>query len=164
MMEKEPCDLPTKLRTFQNYLICAYKGIMRIAFNLAIVILIFSLAIGISKTFKDLALVLGEPTVRASFKELITNVLSLIVVLELIRAFVDYFEYEMVRVEILIEVLIAFLIREFMIHLFEGKLTGLEVFLWALGIVIVILSRVVFVFHRSFRIFRTKELKDFKSN
>jgi len=164
MKEIKSCEIPTKLKVFQNYLICFYKGIVRLAFNMAILILIFSLGIGIWKTFKDLALVLVEPTVRESFRELITNVLSLIVVLELIRAFVDYFEYEMVRVEILIEVLIAFLIREFMIHLFEGSLTGLEVFLWGLAIVLVVLSRISSVFYRSFKIFKTKGLKEFENS
>jgi len=44
-----------------------------------------------------------EATVRLGFKELVTNVLSLIVALELIRAFIEFFEHERTRVDILRE-------------------------------------------------------------
>lgn len=46
---------------------------------------------------------------------------------------------------ILLEVLIAFLIREFMLHLFEGKL-GMDVLFWSLGIVALVGARVVSFF------------------
>ncbi|QER41830.1 hypothetical protein F1847_03360 [Thermodesulfobacterium sp. TA1] len=159
MKKESPCSPPFQFEIFQNWIICFYKGIIKLAFNLAIIILIISLGIGIFKTIKDLTLVFTEPTVRASFKELVTNVLSLIVVLELIRAFVDYFEHEAVSIEILIEALIAFLIREFMIYLFEGKATGFEVFWWALGIVLVVFSRFIFVIYKGIRFFRKPMIK-----
>jgi Hypothetical protein len=83
------------------------------------------------------------------FKELVTNVLSLIIVLELIRAFIEFFEHERVRVDILLEVLIAFVIREFMLHLFEGKLSGMDVFFWSFGIVSLIAARAISFFYRA---------------
>ncbi|MDF2953820.1 MAG: putative membrane protein [Thermodesulfobacterium sp.] len=103
---------------------------------------------GILKTVEALSMIFTETTVRASFKDLVTNVLTLIVVLELIRAFVDYFEYERVRIETVLEVLIAFIIREFMIHLFESTLSGLEVFLWCAGIIIVVFARTLSIIYR----------------
>ncbi|MFZ8784493.1 hypothetical protein [Thermocrinis sp.] len=56
---------------------------------------------------------------------------------------------ERVRVDILLEVLIAFVIREFMLHLFEGKLSGMDVFFWSLGIVFLIGARTVSLFYRA---------------
>jgi len=52
-------------------------------------------------------------------------------------------------VDILLEVLIAFVIREFMLHLFEGKLSGMDVFFWSFGIVSLIGARAVSFFYRA---------------
>jgi len=137
-----------RLELVQTLILNFYKGVIKVSFNIAICILIFSLFIGILKTVESLSMIFTETTVRASFKDLVTNVLTLIVVLELIRAFVDYFEYERVRIEIILEVLIAFIIREFMIHLFESTLSGLEVFLWCAGIIIVVFARTLSIIYR----------------
>jgi len=118
-------------------------------FNITIIVLIIGLFVGIFRTISELGLTITEATVRLGFKELVTNVLSLIIVLELIRAFIEFFEHERVRVAILLEVLIAFLIREFMLHLFEGKLSGIDVFFWSLGIVTLVGARVVSFFYRA---------------
>lgn len=61
------------------------------AFNITIIVLIMGLFVGIYRTISEIGLTASESTVRLGFKELVTNVLSLIVVLELIRAFIDFF-------------------------------------------------------------------------
>lgn len=78
---------------------------------------------------------------RLGLKELITNTLSLVVVLELVRAFVEYFEFERVRLEVLLEVGVALALRELLLALFAEKLSGLEVFLWSLGILAMVAGR-----------------------
>ncbi len=82
-----------------------------------------------------------ERTARLGIKDLVISVLSLIVVLELMRAFVEYFEHHRVRMEILLEVLIAFGIREFMILIFQGKLDGVDVLYWTAGLFMLVLGR-----------------------
>jgi uncharacterized membrane protein (DUF373 family) len=134
---------------FQDVVSKLYKQFVRLAFNITIIALIIGLFVGIFRTISELGLTITEATVRLGFKELVTNVLSLIVVLELIRAFIDFFEHERVRVDILLEVLIAFVIREFMLHLFEGKLSGMDVFFWSFGIVSLIGARAVSFFYRA---------------
>jgi uncharacterized membrane protein (DUF373 family) len=134
---------------FQDVVSKLYKQFVKLAFNITIITLIIGLFVGIFRTISELGLTITEATVRLGFKELVTNVLSLIVVLELIRAFIDFFEHERVRVDILLEVLIAFVIREFMLHLFEGKLSGMDVFFWSFGIVSLIGARAVSLFYRA---------------
>jgi uncharacterized membrane protein (DUF373 family) len=134
---------------FQDAVSKLYKQFVRLAFNITIITLIIGLFVGIFRTISELGLTITEATVRLGFKELVINVLSLIVVLELIRAFIDFFEHERVRVDILLEVLIAFVIREFMLHLFEGKLSGMDVFFWSFGIVSLIGARAVSFFYRA---------------
>lgn len=132
---------------FQETISKLYKWFVRLAFNITIITLIIGLFVGIFRTVSELGLTVTEATVRLGFKELVNNVLSLIIVLELIRAFIEFFEHERVRVTILLEVLIAFLIREFMLHLFEGKLSGMDVLFWSLGIVALVGARVVSFFY-----------------
>jgi uncharacterized membrane protein (DUF373 family) len=132
---------------FQETISKLYKRFVRLAFNITIITLIVGLFIGIFRTVSELGLTITEATVRLGFKELVTNVLSLIIVLELIRAFIEFFEHERVRVAILLEVLIAFLIREFMLHLFEGRLSGMDVFFWSFGIVTLVAARAIGLFY-----------------
>ncbi|MDW8032883.1 MAG: phosphate-starvation-inducible PsiE family protein [Aquificaceae bacterium] len=122
-----------------------YKAFIRLAFNVTIVVLLISLSAALVRTILEIGLLFTEATVRLSIKELVTNVLSLVIILELIRAFVDYFEYERVRIEVLVEILIAFMIREFMIFLFAGNVKSVEIALWALGIVLLLGARTLAV-------------------
>ncbi|GBC88127.1 hypothetical protein HRbin13_00245 [bacterium HR13] len=132
----------------QEFISKIYKNFLKLAFNITIIVLTVSLFVGIYRTVSEIGLTLSEATVRLGFKELVTNVLSLVVVLELIRAFIDFFEHERVRVDILLEVLIAFVIREFMLHLFEGKMAGQDVFFWSFGIIFLIGARAISLFYR----------------
>ncbi len=136
-----------KFDKMQSFVITFYKPIIKLAFNIAIFILIFSLGIGIWKTVDALSAIFTESPVRTSLKELVTSVLSLIVIWELIRTFVDYFEYERVRIEILLELLLAFVIREFMIHLFEAKIFGIDFLWWCAGVLLIILGRTVSILY-----------------
>ncbi|WP_304092400.1 phosphate-starvation-inducible PsiE family protein [Hydrogenobacter thermophilus] len=84
----------------QEFISKIYKNFLKLAFNITIIVLTVSLFVGIYRTVSEIGLTLSEATVRLGFKELVTNVLSLVVVLELIRAFIDFFEHERVRVEL----------------------------------------------------------------
>jgi len=125
----------------QQFFLRFYNLAIRLTYNITILILIVVLALILFKIFKELGSLFTEETVRLGIKDLVTSVLSLIVILELIRAFVEYFEHHRVRMEVLVEILIAFGIREFMILIFQGKLAGLDVFYWTLGLFLLILGR-----------------------
>ena len=125
----------------QTQLIRLFRLGLQLVFNLVILALLLGLLVGAVRTFSELGLTLTEPTVRLGLKDLITNALSLIIVLELVRAFVEYFEFERVRLEVLLEVGVALALRELLLALFAEKLSGLEVFLWSLGILALVLGR-----------------------
>lgn len=125
----------------QNYFLRLYALSIRFTYNLAIIILILVLAVILIRIVLDLGFLISEKTIRLSIKELLVNVLSLIVILELVRAFVEYFEHHRLRLEVLLETLIAFSIREFMIFLFEGHAKEIEIFYWTLGIFLLVLAR-----------------------
>lgn len=122
-----------------------YGWVIDVVFCVIIFALLIALVIGVIRTFFEISLTITEPTIRLGFKDLITSVLSLIVVLELVRAFVDYFEHDRVRLEILVEVVIAFCLREMLLYIFEGKIEGLDTMLWAGAILLLIIGRTLAV-------------------
>ncbi len=128
-----------------------YKIFTRLAFNITVIVLLFSIFVGLVRTILELGLIFTEATIRLGFKELVTNVLSIIILLELVRAFVDYFEHERVRAEILIEIIIAFVIREFMIYIFAGSIKGYDIALWALAVLALTVARTLAVRFRPYK-------------
>ncbi|KGQ21004.1 phosphate-starvation-inducible PsiE family protein [Thermus filiformis] len=125
----------------QKGLIRLFRLGLQAVFNLVILALLIGLFVGVGRTFLELGLTLTEPTVRLGLKDLITNALSLVVVLELVRAFVEYFEFERVRLEVLLEVGVALALRELLLALFAERLSGLEVLFWSLGVLALVLGR-----------------------
>lgn len=133
------------MRSKGNKLHTMYGWVIDVVFCVIIFALLIALVIGVIRTFFEISLTITEPSIRLGFKDLITSVLSLIVVLELVRAFVDYFEHDRVRLEILVEVVIAFCLREMLLYIFEGKIEGLDTMLWAGAILLLIIGRTLAV-------------------
>ncbi|RTG97470.1 phosphate-starvation-inducible PsiE family protein [Thermus scotoductus] len=129
----------------QDLPLSLYRRAIRLVFNLVLVALLIGLFVGVGRTFLELGLTLSEPTVRLGLKELITNVLSLVIVLELARVFVEYFEFERVRLEVLLEIGVALALRELLLLLFAEKLSGLDLFFWTLGILALVAGRTLAV-------------------
>ncbi|RTH15225.1 hypothetical protein CSW41_10955 [Thermus scotoductus] len=129
----------------QDLPLSLYRRAIRLVFNLVLVALLIGLFVGVGRTFLELGLTLSEPTVRLGLKELITNVLSLVIILELVRVFVDYFEIERVRLEVLMEIGVALALRELLLLLFAEKLSGLDLFFWTLGILALVAGRTLAV-------------------
>jgi uncharacterized membrane protein (DUF373 family) len=129
----------------QDLLLSLYRRATRLVFNLVVVALLIGLFVGLVRTFSELGLTVTEPTVRLGLKDLVTNVLSLVIVLELVRVFVEYFEFERVRLEVLLEIAVALTLRELLLNLFAEKLSGLDLFLWTLGILALVAGRTLAV-------------------
>lgn len=129
----------------QDLLLQAYRRAIRLVFNLVVVALLVGLFVGVGRTFSELGLTLTEPTVRLGLKELIANVLSLVIVLELVRVFVEYFELERVRLEVLLEMGVALALRELLLLLFAETIDGLDLFFWTLGILVLVAGRTLAV-------------------
>ena len=70
--------------SLQEKILKIYRLFTALAYNVAIIILLFSLAVGIIRTVLEKGLLFTEATVRLSIKELVTNVLSIVIILELI--------------------------------------------------------------------------------
>ena len=73
---------------------------------------------------------------------LVIDVLSVFVLMELFRTFADYLEFRRVRLHILAEVGIAFVLREVFIGLYEHSLKSPEVFAMSTLLAVLVAARV----------------------
>jgi uncharacterized membrane protein (DUF373 family) len=118
-----------------------YSTLTRILLGLALLALLIGVAVEALQVLGELARGLAERGLPIDLKALVTNVFSLIVVLELVRVFIEYFERERVRLEILLEVGVAFLVRKMLLGLFTQSLHGLELLIWSSSLLLLVIAR-----------------------
>ena len=81
-------------------------------------------------------------------RELVIDVLSVFVLIELFRTFTDYLEFHRVRLRILAEVGIAFILREIFIGLYDHALNSPETLALAALLAVLVTARIAAVqFH-----------------
>ncbi|ADH62348.1 Protein of unknown function DUF2495 [Allomeiothermus silvanus DSM 9946] len=128
-------------KSLQQTILRGFRLTVQLIFNLAILALLLGLLIGVGRTLLEIGLAISEPSVRLGLKDLVTNVLSLVVMLELVRAFVEYFEFERIRLEVLLEVGVAFVLREMLLGLFGGEIQSTQVLFWSGGLLALVAAR-----------------------
>ena len=100
---------------------------------------ILALVIGTGKMFIDVGTVF-QKNIDSGFKLLVTDILSMIVALELFRGLIDYLELHRVRLTLIAEVTLVFVLREVMISLYQHKLNWQEIM--AISLLIAVLGGV----------------------
>jgi uncharacterized membrane protein (DUF373 family) len=83
--------------------------------------------------------------VDAIDRELVIDVLSVFVLIELFRTFTDYLEYHRVRLRVLSEVGIAFILREVFIGLYDHSINWPEVLALAAFLAVLVTARIAAV-------------------
>ncbi|MEW5744577.1 MAG: phosphate-starvation-inducible PsiE family protein [Nitrospirota bacterium] len=95
--------------------------------KLLIPFVILALMIGVARLFFDLRAVFGSPTVHAGFDLMVTNLLSMFVVIELLRSIIEYFEVHRLKITFIIDAALVFFLREVMIAVYRHAMGVREV-------------------------------------
>ena len=103
-------------------------------------LVIIALLLGIARVVLDLRVVFASPTVAVGFDLLITNILSLFVVIELLKSVLDYFENHRIKLTFITDAALVFVLREIMIGLFQHAMEAREVL--ALAVLILVIGGV----------------------
>ena len=90
-------------------------------FGLMMVVIILVLVIGVADLFVDMRDLVLEHKIRSGYLEIIYDVLTLFVMIELLRSLAEYFNSKRLRMTFIADAAIVFVLREVMIKLFEGK-------------------------------------------
>jgi uncharacterized membrane protein (DUF373 family) len=118
-----------------------YRLSVQLAFNIVVLVLVLGLFVGVVRLLLGLGETLGGHDLAEGFHLLISNALTLVVVIELVRTFVDYFEWQRVRIHVLLDAGAVFLLRELFIGLHDQALTATGVLLWASGVLLLVVAR-----------------------
>jgi uncharacterized membrane protein (DUF373 family) len=88
---------------------------------------------------------LGHGVVDSLDRELVIDVLSVFVLIELFRTFTDYLEFHRVRLRVLSEVGIAFILREIFIGLYDNRIQWPEILALAALLAVLVTARIAAV-------------------
>ena len=100
-------------------------------------LVILALLMGIARVIIDLRAVFGSQTIAAAFDMMVTNILSMFIVIELLRSIIEYFAVHRLRITFITDAALVFVLREIMIGLYEHSLEpGMIMSLAALILVI----------------------------
>jgi uncharacterized membrane protein (DUF373 family) len=94
--------------------------------------------IGVVQLFLTLGDLLATKELAGQYQQIISEVLTLFILIELSRTLVDYFTTHRLRMTFIVDAAIVFLLREIMIKIFEHKITTEEIY--ALSVLLLVLS------------------------
>ena len=99
-----------------------FNNLTSVVFAVILLFLMIGIMIGTAKLFLQLGDLLMDGKITGSYLTIITDVLSLFILIELSRSLVDYFEVNRLRLTFIVDAGIVFVLREIMIQLFQHKL------------------------------------------
>jgi len=115
-----------------------YDKTIDIVFGVILAFIIFSIAIGTVQLFITTWGLLKLEGITGHYIDLISDVLTLYVLIELSRSLVEYFYTHKLRLTFIVDAAIVFIIREILIAIFKHELQpemiyAFSVFLFVLG-------------------------------
>ncbi len=104
-----------------------FNRIVDVIVRLLMPLAIIALMMGIARCFLDLWAVYRSPSISAGFDLLVTDILSMFVVIELLKSIVEYFEVHRIKITFIIDAAVVFILREVMIGLYKHSTAAAEI-------------------------------------
>lgn len=118
--------------------LAAFNKTVAVIFGVMMLVIILALIIGVVELFADIRNLIIEHKLRADYLEIIYDVLTLFVIIELMRSISEYFSSKRLRMTFIADAAIVFVLREVMIKIFEHKIDPDE--MYALSVLILALT------------------------
>ncbi len=146
-IEKPPAPArPTRTRTRLEHAGAAlesgatrwFNRIVDVIVRLLVPVATIALMLGIARVFLDLWAVYKSASIAAGFDLLVTDLLSMFVVIELLKSIIEYFEVHRIKITFILDAAVVFVVREVMIGLYKhaigaGEIAALAALLLVLG-------------------------------
>jgi uncharacterized membrane protein (DUF373 family) len=104
-----------------------FNRIVDLIVRLLMPLVIVALMMGIARVVLDLGAVYRSASIAAGFDLLVTDILSMFVVVELLRSIVEYFEIHRIRITFILDAAVVFVVREVMIGLYRHSMPAAEI-------------------------------------
>jgi uncharacterized membrane protein (DUF373 family) len=114
-----------------------FNKIVDILIKMMIPLVIIALMLGIARIVLDLRVVFTSLTISAGFDLMITNILSMFVIIELLKSILEYFELHRLRITLITDAAIVFVLREIMIGLYQRSLASQDIIAMAVLMLII---------------------------
>lgn len=105
-----------------------FNIVVQVCFAVILTFIILALLIGIYRLFHQLVVLWGSDGITGNYLVIISDVLTLFIMIELSRSLVDFFETHRFRITYLVDATLVFILREIMIQLFQHKMKGDMIF------------------------------------
>ena len=118
-----------------------FQASLKTIINILIVYIIIVLIFGLGKTLYTIKDLFPLEHFTSGFSQVIADILSFLVILELFRSFIDYFKAKRFRLHSMMDPFIIFIVRELIVILYAHEevswtvLLGFALLILSLGIV-----------------------------
>ncbi len=136
-----------------------FNRVVKLIFSIILSALIVALAIGCGKLFLDVWTTITSPGITGKYLNIITDVLTLFVLVELSKSLVDYFYANRLRMTFIVDAAIVFILREVMITLFQHKASTADIYAISALLLVLTVLRIgsIMMFQREARIVKSTE-------
>lgn len=118
-----------------------FKKFMQYIINVLVVYIMLVLSVGLVRTLLGMKNFFVNMPIGQTFNIVVTEILTFLVIIELFRSFIDYFEAHRFRLNTMIDPAIMFVIRELIVKLYGNQevswqgLSGFGFLIVCMGIV-----------------------------
>jgi uncharacterized membrane protein (DUF373 family) len=123
------------------------KRIVDIIIKIMVPFIILALLLGVARIFLDLRGVYRSATIDEGFNLLVTNILSMFIVIELLRSILDYFEIHRLRITFIIDGALVFILREIMIGIYQHRMEAFEIISLSVLLLVIGIIRTLAIVH-----------------
>lgn len=131
-----------------------FDMVINLIFRVLTLLVIIALIGGVIQFFLGLGKILESAEISDTFAAIITDMLTLFVLVELLRSLVDYFTHHRLRMTFILDAALVFVVRELMIKLYAHGIVASEVYPMAVLILVlgVVRTGAVLVFQQEQRL------------
>ncbi len=122
-----------------------FKKVFDVLIKMMIPLVIIALMLGMAKILLDLKGVFLSPTITEGFNSLLTDILSMFVVMELFRTILEYFEIHRLRITFIIDGAMVFILREIMVGTYQHKMSATDTI--SLSVLVIGVIRTLAIVH-----------------
>lgn len=115
-----------------------FDKIVGVVSGVILALIILGIVIGVAQLFWGLVDLLRWEPIGKRYVAIITDVLTLFILIELSRSLVEYFNTHRLRMTFIVDAAIVFVLREIMLNMFEHKLTPAD--FYALSVLLLVLG------------------------
>lgn len=109
-------------------MISFFDMMIRVLFGMILLFMMIGIVIGVTRLFFNLGNLLISGDITHRYIQIISEVLTMFILVELSRSLMDYFTAHRLRMTFIVDAGIVYVLREIMINLFEHKISNEEIY------------------------------------